>query len=684
MPNPWDNAPIVTPAEANPWDNAPIVKKVKAGKDELPAQNMGNFAAGNLNAGMATILGLPVDTASNVIDLAKAGAGTLYKGATGKVADWAEPTYGKRQNIPGSADNIVSLMRNIGAIDQSAEPRSKGQDYVARALQFAPGAVLGRPSAAQVGRNLGGSTASAFGSQAAHDQWPDRPEVEQLGAMFPGAARYGLEQIPKRVFRGGEKGQQAMQDQMQMLKEGGVDAPSVGQATGKPWIQGAENVSALGPFASAEAAQAQRASGIQAKVKELTDKLAPRATAESAGSAIKEGISGNGGFIDRFKQKQSSLWGKLDPYFKDDTPINVTNLRNASGKLSTPTPGAEETTKALINPKIANINTGVEKDVAPKSPQGLGGKSIVLPASVQQQIQAAASGALPYSAVKELRSRIGGMLSSTELLSDIPKAELKQMYAALTQDLKIAAMNVDKTGKAIKAWNDANKYTKAGHERVDDFLQGITNKITPEQAYAAVMSGTDQGSTKLRTVLKSINSDQRKALAATVIDKIGMAIPKNQNEAGNVFSVDSFMTRYNKLDKSSKAFLFADADTRASMEKIAKAATVLKESGGVNRNPSGTAQAEIKYGAAGSLGALLMTGHFGLAAAEAAGIGANAAFSRSMNNPKFVKWVADSFNIPESQKQQQLIRLIEASKRSTDQEKKDIQTIIDAMNGSKQ
>ncbi len=275
------------------------------------------------------------------------------------------------------------------------------------------------------------------------------------------------------------------------------------------------------------------------------------------------------------------------------------------------------------------------------------------------------------------------MLSSTDLLSDIPKAELKQLYGALTQDLKGAVINADKTGKAAKAWSDANKYTKAGHQRVDEFLQGITDKVTPEQAYQAVMSGSEQGSTKLRTVLKSINPDQRKALAATVIDKMGASVASKQDEAGTKFSIDSFVTRYNKLDKSAKSFLFADSDTRANMEKIAKAASAIKESEAVHRNTSGTTQAGVKIGALASVGGMLLAGNPLLAAKASVGIAANAAFSRSMQNPKFVNWLAESFNIPVEQQQQQLIRLIQSVKNSTPQEKKDIQTIIDSMNATK-
>lgn len=681
----YDFGSLASPAkkEANTqFDFGDLASK----KDKEPAkkdtgQSAAKFTSGNLNAGIAGLLGTPVDTVANVLDLGKAGIGTAYTGMTGKVADWTLPY--DRSTIPGSSQHIADLMGKSGLIGKDAAPQGKGQEYAARALQFAPGAMLGKPNLPQLGRNLAGSTMAGLGSQAGQDLSNNRVGGAEFGAMVPGLIARGIPAVPKSLIRGGEEGRKTMEDRIAMFKEGGVDNPSAGQASGRPMVQGVENISSLGPFANSDVAASKRAQGLQGKVKELTDQLAPRATPESAGAAVKEGIAGQGGFTDRFKAKQTELWKRLDPYLKDDTPVKVTNLRKVSGNLSTPTPGAEETTKALINPKIARISEGVESDVAPKAPQGIGGQAIVLPAAVQKQLQAAAQGTLPYSAVKDLRSRIGSMLASTDLLSDIPKAELKQMYGALSQDLKNAVTTADKSGKAIKAWNDANKYTKAGHQRVDEFLQGITDKITPEQAYSAVMSGSDQGSTKLRTVLKSLNPEQRQALSATVIDKMGQAVASKQNEAGNVFSIDSFLTRYNKLDKSSKAFLFSDPNTRSSMDKIVTAANAIKESSGVNKNYSGTAQASIKAGALASVGGMLLAGNPVMALQSGTGIGLNAAFSRAMNNPKFVNWLAEPATMKPEQTQQQLIRLIQSMKNATPQDKQDIQTIVDSVGGGK-
>lgn len=686
----YDFGELASPAKAAPstpsrsYDFGGLATAAKPTEKEKPksTQSTTGFVGSNLSAGVAGLLGMPVDTVANVLDLGKAGIGTAYQAVSGKPApDWTLPT--DRAKVPLSGANIAGMFEKAGAINKSITPESKGQEYLASALQAAPGALLGKPNPAQLAKNVVGSTASALSGKAASDILPSSPGAAELGSMLPGAARYGIPAVPRALVRGGEAGRQTMQDRIAMFKEAGIDNPTAGQASGRPMVQGVENISAMGPFAGSEAAAAKRAGGLQAKVKELSDQLAPRSTPESAGAAVQQGIAGQGGFIDRFKAKQADLWGRIDPYLQKDTPINVKNLRAISDKLSTPTKGAEATTRALINPKIANISAGVESDIAPKAPQGLGGKAIVLPNSVRDDLAQAATGTLPYSAVKDLRSRIGAMLSSTDLLSDIPKAELKQLYGALTQDLKTAVRNADSSGAATKAWNDANKYTKAGHQRVEEFLQGITDKITPEAAYKAVMSGSDQGSTKLRTVLKSLNSDQRKALSATVIDNMGKANPGKQNEAGDAFSIDSFLTRYNKLDKSSKAFLFSDSGAKASMEKIAKAAAELKASEGVNKNYSGTAQASIKGGALASVGGMLLAGNPLMAAQTASGIGLNAAFSRAMNNPKFVNWLAEPGTMNPAQNQQQLIRLIQASKNSTDQEKQDIQTIIDATNGAK-
>ncbi|NIR16031.1 MAG: hypothetical protein GWN86_19755, partial [Desulfobacterales bacterium] len=81
--------------------------------------------------------------------------------------------------------------------------------------------------------------------------------------------------------------------------------------------------------------------------------------------------------------------------------------------MTAPIEGAEASSRAVANAKTREIVDAIRSDVA--------------------------GGRIPYQALKEIRTKIGASLTRPQILGDAPRGELKKLYAAITEDMKVAA-----------------------------------------------------------------------------------------------------------------------------------------------------------------------------------------------------------------------------------------------------
>ncbi len=164
-------APAAPPAQ-------PVPPPVSAGGDSTAG-----FISGNLLKGIGTLAGSPVDAISGAINLGSMGNDILRAPMRGFApGNWQPPI----QNPVGGGEWFRNKLTPPGSsIDRQSEPQSTGGRYAAAALQMAPGAMLGRPTPAQLPRALGATTTSGLASEAARDIVGD--EWAGIGAMLPGA-----------------------------------------------------------------------------------------------------------------------------------------------------------------------------------------------------------------------------------------------------------------------------------------------------------------------------------------------------------------------------------------------------------------------------------------------------------------------------------------------------------------
>ncbi len=445
-----------------------------------------------------------------------------------------------------------------------------------------------------------------------------------LGGLAPASITAGAPAALRGAFRGGEANRQALGDAIRDFDVLGA-TPSVGQGTGSWARQGVESVLSGTPTSGgvmrrfAEAQNEQIGSGLA----DVSNQLARNISGERAGRAIERGVQT---FSKNTGAMRKALYWQADQHIPSDTPIGVSNTQRALADLTTPIAGAEATTGAQISPKIQQMADNLAQDVAAAQQAGLAG--------------------IPYEAVKRIRSQIGEELSDFSLSTDRPTAQLKRLYGSLSQDLEAAAQAQGPS--AVAAVRRANNYFKASADRLETLERVVDKNGGPEKVFQAAMSGTKDGATTLRAVMRSLPEDGQKAVSAAVIKRMGLANSGAQNAAGDAFSPNTFLKNWSDLSPEARRTLFGRYGTGFSedMDKIARVADRIKTGSEVYRNPSGTVNRGAALAYPATIGGLVITGQIGGAAAAVGGGALANGLARAITNPKFVKWLARSTELP--------------------------------------
>ena len=470
-----------------------------------------------------------------------------------------------------------------------------------------------------------------------------------VGGVTPSVVRTAGSAGIRGVVRGGEQGRQRMERNIDTFESATGKPPTVGQATEGHAVRAAETGAANYPGGAGrvERFANDQANGIAAKLDRMARRLTNRTTdAVVAGRAIARGISGNGGFMSRFRAEQKNLYGKLDDYIPADRRVEITNTTTKLNEMTAGVPGMPETSKHLISSELSKLYDDVLTDASMVS-----------------------GGRLSLAGLRQLRTRVGEKVADIDLVSDIKKTEWKRLYGALTQDLEVAVAALDDP-RATAAWTRANAHTASGHKRIEMIESAIGRKGGPEKVFQAVMSGTKEGATVLRSAMQSLDSEGKRILSATVLRRLGRATASKQNAAGDVFSTETFLTNWANLSKQAKSALFDryGPGFRQDIDNIAAVASNLREGSGVFRNPSGTARQGYLISWLTSIGIGVGTGNVPLVGtALGTAAGANV-MARSMTNPRFVKWLAQSTAAPVEQIPVQINLLAQMARDTEDEQ----------------
>jgi hypothetical protein len=266
-------------------------------------------------------------------------------------------------------------------------------------------------------------------------------------------------------------------------------------------------------------------------------------------------------------------------------------------------------------------------------------------------------GVVDFDTLKAIRSTIGRKLGSNDLISDIPRAELKQIYGALTQDLEAAAAASGEA--ATKAFRRANNFTRSGHNRLDDFVERVTKKVDLDKVFRAVTKG-GEGTQTINAFKRSLKPEEWNVVVSNVIRQLGKATSGQQDDLGQAFSLNKFVTDWDKLGTAKKALFSGTKELNKmgkDLDSIAQTASRVKESSKELAGQSGTAQLATAVGTGGATAGALLSGNLQVAGTIMSLVAANNGAARLMSSPRFVNWLATTSKMPPEALSRQIAKL---------------------------
>lgn len=450
-----------------------------------------------------------------------------------------------------------------------------------------------------------------------------------VAGAAPSVATTAPQSTVRGAFRGNEAGRQTVQRNIDAFKRAGT-TPSVGQATERRAVRALESGLSRTPGSAGVMSRKalDQADEIGLRTTQIADDLAPRSNATRAGASIRRGVAGEGGFVDQFKARAQTLYDKVDDFIDADDVIPVSRTSAYLRNQTKPVQGAEATSKLLRSKFLDDLGIALDDDL-------------------RAAVEKGGIEGLPYSTVKQLRTLVGEKMNAVSFVDDAPMGKLKRLYGMLSQDLAEAAKK--RGTQAYAAAKKADAYWKAGRERIDA-LERVVNKAGgTEKIFEAAISGTKEGATTLRTVMRSIGPEDQRMVTAAVVRRLGRATPGQQDASGEAFSVGTFLTNWSKLSPEARATLFGSYGDKfqQNMNALAKVASNFREGSKVFSNPSGTqASLALQAGTGGAVVAAA-TGNFQLLGAIAAAAGSANLTAKLMTNPRFVSWLAQTTKMPQ-------------------------------------
>lgn len=577
------------------------VKKM-LGAPPLPEKEVGTMdrvraLSSGVGKGMANLAGLPVDTAENVINLAKAGYGTAAT-ALGRPDLAPETTSGAF----GGSEYIKKLMERGGVSTTNPNPQDPSSRILHRGGMIAGGSLVPGATAKQT---LTAAAGGAVTGEALGDEWTG------VGTMIPAAGAQALRGVNNSIA-------QPVASEIQKFTNAGA-TPTVGQATKNSFLRGMENV--VSKFPGGAGYMQKFNEGQQAK---FGEKLRTGVSGEDAGRTIEQGIKGEQGFLARTKQ----TWQVLDDAVAAKIPKSFSVVPEKTvqilDELTAPIKGAEATSAIMRTPRLAEINTAIRADLA-QNPS------------------------LPYQSIRELRSKVGSLLDDS-LATGIPNGELKKLYGALSEDLETAATNAG----AGKEFTRQNNYYRARMDRIETVLEKVVGKgKQPEDIFKTFYPKDPDQANKVRAIMRSLNPSERQTVTDAVVSRLGKAPAGKQDEFGEVFSTGTFLSNWNKMSGGAKVQLFPDTKMRMELEQLAKASFNIREGKDIMQNTASFAAAGVYAAPVVAVATLNPAVLLGAASATGfANIGA-----RMLTNPKIVEWLARSTKIPTNAAAPHLARL---------------------------
>lgn len=543
-----------------------------------------------------------------------------------------DPTSGAGRVARRAGKEVGGAVVAGAPILKAAEMGMTGASVFRPAVEAAK-AAPGKFAAAETAAAASAGTGAGIAQEIA----PGSTGAEITGLLVGSVAPTALAGSVRRLVRGGEGTRQAMEKTVKEFAEAGVE-PTVGMATRRRFNQAVESGLAILPGSSGRmAVYAEKAARkLYDNVDNVTSGIAPIRSTDKAGAAIKEGVEG---FVARFKDRWRKIDAPVSKVFQVTDGIRVRNTRAAMVEIMEPGTSSAYPELASFAQRIDQLSRG---------------------------------GAMSYGDLRTLRSSVGNLIPDA-WAHKLDKGKLKQLYAAMNEDLRqhlkarahasVSVAKRESAAKALAALERSDKYYKVAMNRLDERLAPILTSDIPERMFLALERSGHAGRTVINAAKRSIGKENWDVVAGTIFQRMGTAKPGAQDAAGEIFSVETFLTNWNKYARNRGTLEALTSGTSGGaqfakdMTAVAKVAERFREAGRVFANPSGTARAIANVGLGTSIATAAIGGQVKTAATILT-VAASANLSaRAFTNPKVVRFLARSTEVPAARMPSLIARL---------------------------
>jgi len=446
-----------------------------------------------------------------------------------------------------------------------------------------------------------------------------------IGGKLAEAVPAGVKKLKGTLFGatpevvGGVDNRLANQSAARLQDFEGANVPIVGGAgaiTDAAAIQGASSAAAKLPTSAKTIGDAadRTLEGIAREHNRIVQSTGGTAfSIEEGGEAIKRGGEA---YVDNFQRVANRLYNRIN--IPAETRVPLANTVNQISEPLQRFATAENIGRSMVPPQFR----GYLADIAENN------------------------GSLTWEQARAFRSFVGKMADDPRVISDIPKAQWKQLYSGLSEDLEAQAR---RSGQ-FNQYERANNTYRRGIERIRD-IEKIIQKPEAADAFKAAFTGSKEGGSKLLKLRRSIPNAQWNDVLSAKLNNMGLANPGAQGAEGLTFSPNTYLTNWNKLSTEAKDAMFRGSrysGLRNDLDRLARITSFGKQSERLS-NVSNTANQN--YYTALLTGGGVLAGAGALNSPEGALAGGLVALvtpygaAKLMTNPSFIRWMAKGVQI---------------------------------------
>ena len=590
-------------------------------------------AAGSLNRavgiagtgaakGMAAMAGLP----SAVDEMVGRGVNymaNLGRGATGLPT---KDYHGVNLPLFPTTEEAKSFIFDTLGLPQ-IKPQTTGEQFLSKAAEGAGGGMAFGPLGviAGVGSGLGEEAASQLTKES-------KSEIVRGGAPVAGALT-GAVTLPSALASAQRLGRAALGRPQGIAADYAtegvrpVGAADVMKADVAKLTQNALGDSVGGATVIRESAR-RAAEELGQAVERRAAQYGSAGTADVAGEALQKGAKSA---AERIAQRQSELYDEAFRLIGKDTRVQAPNLVRRLAELETEAAKAPAAREPVLRAAIDRAKRIVEDAGLHRGAAG----------------QITGSG-MTFETLRKIRTDLGKDLDPRAVMgSDGASVEaMRSLYGPLTRDIEAAAQAAG--SDAANALKKADRYTRFHMTVNKPTINKIADFDEAEKAFNYALAGARDGPSRLRAVRRVMDDQTWGEFAGAKLRQMGEAAPGAQNATGDLFSVSTYLTNWNRLPQEAKNVLFdGNGAAREGLDRIARIANSMKDTqrlANTSRTAGNAMVLQILSGGSfGGAGAVI-GGWPGAAIGGMVGVAlpvvsSNAA-ARLMTNPAFVKWAA--------------------------------------------